>query len=190
MKHLSAIATVFIVATNPAYAQSSNAAAGANSTASATVGVNSQSGAQAVVVQNAANGVAYSGSYEVRSAPSVGAPGIISANPCMIGYSAGISAIGGGVSFGGGKLDGECNLRAEASALYVVAGKNVAIRHLARDPEMCSTLRGAGIIPAESVCAPKSGGRFGLGSSTTSVSTSNTRGPFATVSGVSAGADH
>jgi len=50
----------------------------------------------------------YSGSYTVRSAPTMMAPAIYSANPCIISHSVGVSIIGGGFSAGSATKDEDC----------------------------------------------------------------------------------
>ncbi|NKB39634.1 MAG: hypothetical protein GKR86_01000 [Ilumatobacter sp.] len=116
----------------------------------------------------------YSGTTTVKSAPDVSAPGMFNTAPCMVSWSGGASIIGGGLSLGGGKMDEECNLRQEAAALVSVAGSKAGVLHLARDPEMCATLRSAGNIPADSICSEKERKAAASGSDVSRVSTRST----------------
>lgn len=133
-----------------ATAQTTTSEAGANSS--------SQSGAQAgsqSVFNNYADGkstVKYEGGYDVTNVPSVAAPGVITAHNCALGASGGASGSGFGISFGGSYVDEDCQRISEAAALNQLVGAKVAVRHLANDPDICKTLRGSGIIPANSLC--------------------------------------
>lgn len=79
----------------------------------------------------------------VRSAPTIAAPGIITAYQCALARSGGVSIIGGGITYGESKVEERCARVAEAAALNTLLGKDAAILHLASGSEgMCKTIRG------------------------------------------------
>jgi len=148
MKHLMIIALLaFGTAVSAQQSSDSYSESDANSA--------SLSGSIASINNYGSDSVTYSGSYEVKNAPAIGVPSPIHSAPCMVAVSGGFSVVGGGASFGGGTMDHECNVRAEAAALAAVGGTKLAIAHLASDPSMCVTMRGQGVIAANSVCTAK-----------------------------------
>lgn len=90
----------------------------------------------------------YSGSYTVRSAPSVQPPSMGSGHPCAIGGSIGISLIGGGAAGGLSRVDEACLLA------QMGQGQAALIMIARRDPAACSALRQVGSIPPGSICSP------------------------------------
>lgn len=129
---------------------------GTNANANASAAVDSE----AVAVSGAYNGgitqnYYNSGKTEIRNVPSVSAPGIVTAHNCALGASAGGAGVGWGISLGGSYADENCVLISEAAALNTLVGANVAVAHLARDAEMCQTLRATGVIGATSTCTAK-----------------------------------
>jgi len=148
MKHIIAIS--LILAGSGAFAQSQAA-----SQAQANVAVGSQSGAAVIQTFTGTpkTTTEYRGAYDVRNVPSVSAPGVITANVCALGTSAGVSGLGGGISFGKSYIDPSCANIQEANALNILLGADIAVLHLAKgNPSICRTLRSAGKIPAESNC--------------------------------------
>lgn len=131
----------------------------------------SQSGsvAGATIIQNAP-----SNTYgELKTVPSVAAPGIITANVCGMGMSGGISALGGGVSFGNTTIDESCETIQQAAALNTLLGADVAVYHLAANvPELCRTLRATGHIPSSSDCGDRVATRLSTSGSTSAPVTS------------------
>ncbi|MDP0929868.1 hypothetical protein Q0601_22020 [Paracoccus onubensis] len=89
----------------------------------------------------------YSGSYEVRSAPSVQPPSMGSGHPCGLGGSIGISIIGGGASGGVTQVDEACLLA------QMGQGQAALIMIASRDPGACAALRQVGSIPSSSICS-------------------------------------
>ena len=149
MKHLLiATAAVAALVAAPAFAQS------ANSTA--------QSASQSAVSANV-QGATFSSSNntftspadtttEIRNVPAVSAPGVVTAHNCAMGVSGGVSAVGGGISFGGTYVDENCERISQAAALNTLAGREAALIHLAQNPDICKSLRAAGTIAATSKC--------------------------------------
>lgn len=153
MKTLALTTAALLIIGSSAVAQNANADANAN----AASGSYSQSGSlsqggSVYITNNGGGTTRYDGSYDVKNVPSASAPGIITAHNCALGASVGGSWLGGGVSLGGSYADENCVLISEAAALNTLVGADVAVRHLARDPEMCKTLRSAGKISANSTC--------------------------------------
>lgn len=133
---------------------SANAGASSNSSSSATGGnatatggsANQQQGQQQQQTQNnnqnqsvnASNGgqqnsqsTNYSTSYQqVRQAPMAYAPDAAPSAPCRVAGSAGVSAPIGGVSFGGSKMDDECDLRESARAFALLSNRIAAAKIL------------------------------------------------------------
>ena len=147
---------VFIIAASVA---ASGAVAQTNTDANANSLSASQSASIAgggnVSITNNSGGastVRYQGGYEVRNVPGLAGIGAITANPCALSVGATGSGVGFGLGVSTAYLDEDCNLRAEAAALQAVSGNKAAVAHLARDPEMCQTLRGQGLIAAQSLC--------------------------------------
>lgn len=89
----------------------------------------------------------YSGSYEVRSAPSIQPPSMGSGHPCGLGGSIGISLIGGGASGGVTQVDEACLLA------QMGQGEAALIMIARRDPNACAALRQVGTIPSSSICS-------------------------------------
>jgi hypothetical protein len=71
------------------------------------------------LVQNAAPGVAYSGQYNVKTAPTMGAPGLTTTltETCMGSSSGGVSVMGFGISGGSTWKDEECIRRLNSREL-------------------------------------------------------------------------
>lgn len=148
MKKLAIIA--FLFAASAASAQSTTSNSQSQSGASVNSVNEAYSGAQ--IINYGSDRLTYGGSYEVKNVPSVSAPGIVVSNQCALGVSAGVAAVGGGISFGGSKLDKNCVILAQAAAINALAGADAALHHLAQVPSICNTLRATGRIAAGSVC--------------------------------------
>lgn len=88
--------------------------------------------------------VEYSGSYEVQSAPSVYAPSVVSANPCLVTFSGGVSLIGGGLSLGGSTVDEGCEVRALSGQLHAYGHTEAAKQLLCTDPRVAAAYKSAG----------------------------------------------
>lgn len=161
---VSAVILGVLIGTS-AFAQSaakSKSASASNSDSVSVAQAGSYSASQGGSVNIAADpantkaAVSYGGSYDVRNVPSVGAPGIITAFNCAQGISAGGSWLGGGIALGGTYTDKNCERLSQAGALQVVAGNRAAIIHLASgSPEMCKSLRAAGVLAANQPCGDK-----------------------------------
>lgn len=89
----------------------------------------------------------YSGSYEVRSAPSVQPPSMGSGHPCSLGGSIGFSIIGGGAAGGASRVDEACLLA------QMGQGQAALIMIAQRNQGACAALRQVGSIPASSICS-------------------------------------
>lgn len=134
---------VGIILVGSGYAAAQNANAGSQSQSGAIAG--------AQITENY-----YSdGTQKIRNNPGISAPGIITANPCLGGVSGGASGGGIGISLGGTYKDESCVTIQQAAAINTLAGKRAAIVHLARNPDMCQTLRTTGHIAVSSVCTQK-----------------------------------
>lgn len=126
MKKIAAIVLAYIAlefAAVPAHAQA------VDSNATTTTNTNSTAGAvnSGVTLQNTFNSppeVHYSGSYTVKSAPSIQAPvgyGSFSQQNCMVSGSAGISLVGVGAT-GQAPIDGKrCDQRVDQQNLNATA---------------------------------------------------------------------
>jgi hypothetical protein len=103
--------------------------------------------------------IEYSGSYEQRDVPGVIAPALAAGvNACAVSASVGGSVLGTGLTGGAAWSDKSCERRAEAAVLAGLGYPEVALRHIARDPEVFQTLVDAGlIVSAASVTAPPAG---------------------------------
>ena len=100
---------------------------------------NSQSGSQSV------SGVVIEGSQVPNNTPNA-SMAVGSAGNCYPGAGIGASGPGWGLTIGGGRVDGECNTRAEMAALAQLAGNRAALAHACRhDASMRETLVGLGI---------------------------------------------
>ena len=75
---------------------------------------------------NESNEMRYSGGYEVKTNTGSYAPSMDSANPCIMGVSAGASAIGGALSFGGYIVDDACVAQNNAMRLTEMGMGTVA----------------------------------------------------------------
>jgi len=132
--------------TSGAEAQGGSAVAGP-STSSVTVTFPEQPG---TVTQNvnysggttSDNNVRYSGSF--KTVPNVYAPPVGVTAPCIVGWSAGISVIGVGVSAGNGVEDKECTNRENARMLHAFGEVKGAVSLLCQNknvlkamPERC-----------------------------------------------------
>lgn len=176
---LLAVSMIALAGTAQAQATSGSASA-AQAQSGAVSG--SASGAQVVLNQNYAapnpnqrQQVAYSGDYEVKSAPNVQAPAVFGGgHPCLAGKSGGFSVVGGGLSYGEGK--------AEAACMAMVLGQpEVAIRIMAsQSPAFCKAINNVGyyrvgnsVVPFQCGKQTKRGGvdTVGVASTTTVVST-------------------
>lgn len=87
-----------------------------NSTNDSNVNVNGTTTSNIVSSGSVKNEVRYSGSY--KTVPNVYAPPVGVTAPCIVGWSAGISVIGVGVSAGNGVEDKECTNRENARMLH------------------------------------------------------------------------
>lgn len=100
---------------------------------------NSASGSQSV------SGVTIEGSRVPDNTPNAGVV-VGSAGNCYPGAGLGVSGPGFGVSLGGGRVDPECNVRAEMAALATLAGNTVALAHACKhDESMRDTLVDLGL---------------------------------------------
>jgi len=79
--------------------------------------------------------------------PGVIAPALAAGvNSCAVSASVGGSVLGTGLTGGAAWSDKSCERRAEAAALAGLGYPDLAMRHLARDPEVYQTLVDAGVI--------------------------------------------
>lgn len=85
--------------------------------------------------------VAYSGSYKVRSAPTVFTPNAYPTAPCIIGLSAGGSGIGFGLSFGTGRKDEDCTRRENARRLAEQGELQGATSLMCQDPDVYKAMK-------------------------------------------------
>ncbi|WP_417246119.1 hypothetical protein [Celeribacter sp.] len=129
---------------------SSSSSAQVESSASASV-TSGNSNAQIYLDQSTPGTLStrnsYSGSYTVRSAPSVQPPSMGSGHPCALSGSIGISLIGGGAGGGMNRVDEACLLA------QMGQGQAALIMIARRDAEACFALRQVGSIPSGSVCS-------------------------------------
>lgn len=90
-----------------------------------------QSNNQSATTGDQQQSTSYSSSYtQVRQAPMAYAPDALPSAPCRVSGSAGVSAPIGGLSLGGSKLDGECDLRESARAFALIGNRNAAAKIL------------------------------------------------------------
>lgn len=156
----SACSATVIIAVSVIYASSTEAQTSSNSTSSSSSSAQVQSSASAsggtsnaqIYLDQRGPGTTraehqYSGSYEVRSAPSVQPPSMGSGHPCSLGGSIGFSIIGGGASGGASRVDEACLLA------QMGQGQAALIMIAQRDQGACAALRQVGSIPASSLCS-------------------------------------
>ena len=87
------------------------------------------------------------GTQRIESNAAVFAPALAAGvNPCAVSASIGGGWIGGGGSIGGAWSDKSCERRAESAMLAGMGRPDLAMRHLAKDPEVYQTLVEAGVI--------------------------------------------
>ena len=103
--------------------------------------------------------IRYSGDFDQRTVPGVIAPALAAGvNSCAVSASVGGSVLGTGITGGAAWSDKSCERRAEAAALAGLGYPDLAMRHLARDPEVYQTLVDAGIIVNVARAAPPPAG--------------------------------
>lgn len=92
------------------------------------------------------NAITFEGSNIPDNTPGLGGLVGMGANPCVIGGGAGVVGPGFGVNLGGGRIDDECNTRAEMAALAAIAGNHAAVAHAClQDESMRETLEAVGM---------------------------------------------
>ena len=95
------------------------------------------------------------GTQRIESNAAVFAPALAAGvNPCAVSASIGGGWIGGGGSLGSSWSDKSCERRAEAAMLAGMGRPDLAMRHLAKDPEVFQTLVEAGVINQVAAVAP------------------------------------
>ncbi len=150
----------FAMAAGALVASQSSAQTASSSDADASASVQTSTLSQSVVYGDTIYGDAGDGiadgiirsEAEITNVPNVTAPGVITAHNCALGTSVGASIVGGGISFGGSYVDENCERISQAAAINTLAGKKAAIIHLAQSPEVCKSLRQAGVIAQSSIC--------------------------------------
>lgn len=134
MKTLLTLATVLTLAVTPVFATQIGSTSGSESLSASSVNINSKSR---------------------NNTPDAIAPSFSTANGCALGGGVGAAGPGFAVSVGGSKTDKACELRADTQMLMVLAGKQVAIRHLCMNSEeLQKTLSAAGLCVIQSAGTP------------------------------------
>jgi hypothetical protein len=131
-----------------AFAQSANSGAASQSQSAVNAQVQGVAGAQSNNTFTSPSDT----TARIENVPAVSAPGVVTAHNCAMGVSAGVAAVGGGISFGGTYVDENCERISQAAALNTLAGRDAALIHLAQNPDMCKSLRAAGTIAPTSQC--------------------------------------
>lgn len=155
---VAGIAATLITIGGSALAQDASGIATARSQSQAASGSIAQGGN--VNITNTApdrvrQSVDYGGNYRVESNAAVFAPALAAGvNPCAVSASVGGGWIGGGGSIGSSWSDKSCERRAEAAMLAGLGRPELALRHLAKDPEIYQTLVDAGVINQVAAVAP------------------------------------
>ena len=158
----STLLAAAVMAAPGAEAQNARAGSYSNSGASAMSGSQSAGGSASVTTSLGANqgvyvdqrgqartrsDINYSGDFDQRTVPGVIAPALAAGvNSCAVSASVGGSVLGTGITGGAAWSDKSCERRAEAAALAGLGYPKLAMRHLARDPEVYQTLVDAGVI--------------------------------------------
>lgn len=86
-------------------------------------------GGDAQAAGGAGGSVSYS-NEDRRQAPAVIAPDVMPTSPCVVGGSGGLSVPGGGLSFGKGRIDPECELRETARLFGALGATDFALNLL------------------------------------------------------------
>ena len=140
-----------------AFSSSQSAGGQVNSTIAAQQGVYIDQRSPGRVTNDTA--IRYSGNFDQRTVPGVIAPALAAGvNSCAVSASVGGSVLGTGLTGGAAWSDKSCERRAEAAALAGLGYPDLAMRHLARDPEVYQTLVDAGIIVNVARAAPPPAG--------------------------------
>lgn len=134
MKLKSFLVCLALLAPGTILAQTATAISGAGAASQSAAGAVSGAGA-AAVMENSFNTPAhttskitshntqdthYSGTNTVKMAPNIIAPNILPSVPCASVTSAGLSVLGGGLTFGTAHQDEDCNLRETARMMHTI----------------------------------------------------------------------
>lgn len=81
----------------------------------------------------------------VKTNPDVAAPSVIGGNPCLVGASGGVSAVGFGAALGLGIEDEDCETRQVVALVHNMGQKSAAYMHLClHNPEFAGTVESMG----------------------------------------------
>ena len=105
----------------------------ANSKSGSFAGAGASSGAAAVVNQHGAEGLRYSGEYDLNNVPTVYAPSFSSMHPCLVGFSGGGAVAGFGMSIGFARTDVNCERLQKAARISEMGRNDAAIELLCDD---------------------------------------------------------
>ena len=129
---------------------------GGSAYSSAKQGQHQSQGNSQSMTYNESEKVDYSGEYTIKTTPTIVAPDFGTANPCTVGISGGVSAIGGGITLGGHLLDEGCDRRANAARLAEL-GLVAAAQELMCDDEAVKAARKRAGMPCGAVAAQPAG---------------------------------
>ena len=135
MKKLAAAALALAVASASSIAFAQTVTSGTQSAATQSSSVNNQ-----VVLQSggtSTDNVDYRGSYTVKSAPTLYAPGLTASitETCWGSVSAGVSVVGVGVSGGATIKDLDCNKRLNAAVAWRMERKDIAFNIMCQEDD-------------------------------------------------------
>ena len=154
---VAGIAATLITIGGSALAQNASGVAQSQSKSAAASGSIAQGG-NVTITNTAPDRVRQTvdyGTQRIESNAAVFAPALAAGvNPCAVSASIGGGWIGGGGSLGSSWSDKSCERRAEAAMLAGMGRPDLAMRHLAKDPEVYQTLVEAGVINQVAAVAP------------------------------------